>query len=264
MPTTYTHDLFGKQVYRMLPGDMKEIIRNNGDLYRIGLHGPDILFYYLFKKKVHRHGVQMHHETARGFFEKGIEKARKEKDEALLAYLLGFGCHYLLDSSCHPFVNETAKAGILSHTLLEKEFDRMLMIRTGRDPHHFYPSDCIEAKKAYAKTIHKAIPEISSEKIFWSLKWQKWITNAMVYDNHGRRVRMLRFLGRLLRKKDTEKHLEHFMTKDPVPGSEGPVQDLYTYYEKELETAAGELKELYALFLSEIPLSERWDKTYSG
>ena len=47
MPTTYAHDLFGKEVYKRLPSDMKALIRRHGDLYRIGLHGPDILFYYI-------------------------------------------------------------------------------------------------------------------------------------------------------------------------------------------------------------------------
>ena len=38
MPTTYAHDLFGQKVYRQLPDQVKEIIRKNGELYRIGLH----------------------------------------------------------------------------------------------------------------------------------------------------------------------------------------------------------------------------------
>ena len=50
MPTTYAHDLFGKEVYKRLPSDMKALIRRHGDLYRIGLHGPDILFYYMVSK----------------------------------------------------------------------------------------------------------------------------------------------------------------------------------------------------------------------
>ena len=44
MPTTYTHDLFGKRVYRKLPAKLQHLIRSNGNLYRIGQHGPDILF----------------------------------------------------------------------------------------------------------------------------------------------------------------------------------------------------------------------------
>ena len=46
MPTTYAHDLFGQKVYRQMPEEVKQIIRENGELYRIGLHGPDIFFYY--------------------------------------------------------------------------------------------------------------------------------------------------------------------------------------------------------------------------
>ena len=51
MPTTYAHDLFGQKVYRQLPDQVKEIIRKNGELYRIGLHGPDIFFYYFINNR---------------------------------------------------------------------------------------------------------------------------------------------------------------------------------------------------------------------
>ena len=49
MPTTYAHDLFGKRVYRKLSAKLQHLIRSNGNLYRIGQHGPDILFYYFQK-----------------------------------------------------------------------------------------------------------------------------------------------------------------------------------------------------------------------
>lgn len=32
MPTTYAHDLFGKEVYKRLPSDMKALIRRHGEL----------------------------------------------------------------------------------------------------------------------------------------------------------------------------------------------------------------------------------------
>ena len=32
---------------RQLPNDIKKIIIENKELYDIGLHGPDLLFYYL-------------------------------------------------------------------------------------------------------------------------------------------------------------------------------------------------------------------------
>ena len=46
MPTTYTHDLFGKEVFKKLPDNLKDVIRKSKSLYLIGLHGPDIFFYY--------------------------------------------------------------------------------------------------------------------------------------------------------------------------------------------------------------------------
>ena len=46
MPTTYAHDRFGREVYEQLPANLKKIIRENKKLYLIGLHGPDIFFYY--------------------------------------------------------------------------------------------------------------------------------------------------------------------------------------------------------------------------
>lgn len=123
MPTTYAHDLFGKEVYKRLPSDMKALIRRHGDLYRIGLHGPDILFYYMVSKNpVTQFGIEMHHEKARAFFEEGMRQVRRNDDEALFAYLLGFGCHYILDSACHPYVNKMAAEGVIPHIVLEKEF----------------------------------------------------------------------------------------------------------------------------------------------
>ena len=91
MPTTYTHDLFGRMIYRRLPQEMKQVIRRNGNLYRIGLHGPDILFYDLLNLKVTGTGVEMHNTPAANFFLRGMDVVRTRGDERLQAYLLGFG-----------------------------------------------------------------------------------------------------------------------------------------------------------------------------
>ena len=47
MPSTYAHYRFGQEVLKELPNDIKKIIIENKELYDIGLHGPDLLFYYL-------------------------------------------------------------------------------------------------------------------------------------------------------------------------------------------------------------------------
>ena len=89
MPTTYAHDLFGKKIYHELPVEMQAVIRRNVNLYRIGLHGPDILFYHMLKPEVSKTGIRMHKEKAAPFFERGMALVRDTHDEKLLAYLLG-------------------------------------------------------------------------------------------------------------------------------------------------------------------------------
>lgn len=59
MPTTYAHDLFGKKIYAKLPAEIQKVIRRNTNLYRIGLHGPDILFYDISYGNRYRHAQRM-------------------------------------------------------------------------------------------------------------------------------------------------------------------------------------------------------------
>ena len=70
MPTTYTHDLFGKAVFQKLPEEIRKIIHRNKTEYLIGLHGPDILFYYrpFHRNEVNQTGHRMHEEIAADFF----------------------------------------------------------------------------------------------------------------------------------------------------------------------------------------------------
>lgn len=46
MPSTYAHYRLGQEVLDNLTGGIKSTILNHKELYDIGLHGPDILFYY--------------------------------------------------------------------------------------------------------------------------------------------------------------------------------------------------------------------------
>ena len=54
------------------------------------------------------------------------------------AYLLGFICHFMLDSEAHTYVNEKAKEKGFNHLVMEMEFDRYLMKKDGIQP-FLYP-----------------------------------------------------------------------------------------------------------------------------
>ena len=71
MPAAYAHYVFGKKVFQELSGTEKEIIRKGEDAFLLGLHGPDLLFYYfpLCKNRINQQGVKLHKKIAAEFFE---------------------------------------------------------------------------------------------------------------------------------------------------------------------------------------------------
>ena len=136
MPAVYAHYKFGKKVYRALPEDIRRLVRENAPAYWLGLHGPDLLFYYhaMGKNRVNQLGVRMHRESARFFFEKARRVYRKRPSYVLLSYLCGFLCHFMLDSECHPYISRYMGEHRLGHLEIETDFDRMLMEEDGADP----------------------------------------------------------------------------------------------------------------------------------
>ncbi|MBQ9065781.1 MAG: zinc dependent phospholipase C family protein [Blautia sp.] len=269
MPTTYTHDYFGKRVYHHLPPEVKQIVRESGDLYRIGLHGPDILFYFMLSKNpVTSHGVKMHNERADAFFERNIDLIRKNHDRELLAYLLGFACHYMLDSASHPYINELAGRNVISHTLLEKELDRYLMEATGKDPHSYRPSDAVHPRVEYARVIHRAIPAISTRNIYLTMKWMKFITNHMICRKGGKKREIYYSIARMAGKKNADRLADYFMRQTAAKEAEIPVRRLVHIFNETVPEAAYELNILYQMAVSDeetrLRLSERWHMDYRG
>ena len=107
MPSTYAHRRFGANVLDHLPAPLRKKLEAHRELYDIGLHGPDLLFYYHAEKStpVAALGNAMHDEPGRTFFDRARRVVHEEADrEAALAYALGFVCHFALDSTCHPIV----------------------------------------------------------------------------------------------------------------------------------------------------------------
>lgn len=137
MPSTYAHYRMGQEVLEQVSDPARSIIMKHKQLYDIGLHGPDILFYYhpLGTNHVNAIGYGLHERSGKYFFGKAAEIIEKAPDkEAALAYIYGFICHFALDSTCHGYIDEKIAQSGVSHTEIEVEFDRSLMIEDGKDP----------------------------------------------------------------------------------------------------------------------------------
>ena len=71
MPTTYTHYRFGEEVRQLVNEKAAHAIDAFPGLYHIGLHGPDLLFYYnaLGKNAINQQGVRLHSLPGSYFFQ---------------------------------------------------------------------------------------------------------------------------------------------------------------------------------------------------
>lgn len=118
MPAFYAHDRFGEKAAGKLEEELRQIVMKYYPQFEIGLQGPDIFFFYrpYFKNKVTRYGSHLHNISARSFFEHAPEVVKKYgRDSAEYAYLLGFICHFTLDSECHPYVEKMIQKTGVQH-----------------------------------------------------------------------------------------------------------------------------------------------------
>ncbi len=122
MPDFLTHTVFSKEVLNYINNkNLKEEIQKRMKLFILGAQGPDIFYYYftVFPKKrerLRKIGNIMHNTKTGDFFKLGVEYALKSGDEKhkydLLTYMIGFICHFYLDSTIHPFVCFCCENGI--------------------------------------------------------------------------------------------------------------------------------------------------------
>lgn len=189
MPTTYAHDLFGKMVYHRLDPEIQEKIKKYQTTYQIGLHGPDILFYVrpFHKNRFNQMAHRLHREEAAGFFERGRELYQKTGNEEILVYLLGFICHFMLDSTCHPYISEYMKKTGARHDEIETEFDRALMVRTGKDPFHYQPGSVIRIEKNSVDAISEVMEGMNRKDIVRALMGTKFYTRLPICDSEKKR-----------------------------------------------------------------------------
>ena len=120
MPDIVVHTNFGAKIARRLMLDV------NHDVYNFGLLGPDpYLFYHFYMKplsnRVNKYSSVMHREHTGDFLTALAIRAKDDHD--VFSYLAGFLCHYALDSTTHPYINEMADDRISMHIAIEHRLD---------------------------------------------------------------------------------------------------------------------------------------------
>ena len=161
MPAILTHDLFGRGVLE----DVTELLGlrslDERDAFLLGNQGPDPLFYLVIDPLMHKWsplGNAMHATNSADLLLAMREAALRlegHERQVARAYVAGFACHWLLDSTMHPFVyhwqNGLTSAGVPGldesaasrvHAEVERDFDEMaLFALTGRTVERWRPHE---------------------------------------------------------------------------------------------------------------------------
>lgn len=159
MPAVITHDVFGKDVYdslHSLIGDSRE----ECDAFLLGCQGPDVFFFGQLNPSLVRAwgiGTDMHKADPNALllaYRDAVSAVSEDAQSIARAYVLGMLCHYLLDSSLHPFIyaqqNAICGAGVEGlderdghevHAEIESELDVLaLSAKVGATIAAFDPS----------------------------------------------------------------------------------------------------------------------------
>lgn len=266
MPSLYAHSSFGKEIYRKLPSELRKIIQKYPKAYNAGLQGPDFLFFYrpFIKCRPNRLGHAQHRKPFRNFLEQ-IRSVIQEKgkDCGEYAYMLGFICHFMLDSECHTYVNKKAKEPGYNHLVMEIEFDRYLMKKDGKNPflypiwkHINWDDETLDAIHGIYNTCH-----ISRKKIEKSLKSMSFIKWFFTTGKTFRRlfVRFVMFISCHYRK--LEGHMMDLIPKNTAAQTNRILEKIYR---KTIEQCVAVIQHFDTTVLTDEPFHERFSSTFKN
>ncbi|MBQ9729729.1 MAG: zinc dependent phospholipase C family protein [Clostridia bacterium] len=192
MPSTYAHKRFGELVFEKLPAQMQEKIEKHKTAFYLGLHGPDILFYYkpLSKNSNRKKGLDMHFAPAKNFFLPTAKTLVAQNEDPLEtaagAYAAGFICHFGLDDACHGDIYKLEDTGV-SHGKIESEFDKYLLRENGLKIAGYNPAKHLNSENGTASAAALLLNE-SEDVLKSAIKTIRTINGMFVsrsYLFHG-------------------------------------------------------------------------------
>lgn len=198
MPAIYAHYSFGKKVYRQMPDSMRKIVRKYKKEYSAGLQGPDFLFFFnpLVKNRYGRLGHQIHEENASVFLGRAVKILKVTgMDSPEGAYIMGFICHFMLDSSCHGFVERMIGETGESHTEQETEFDRYMMEQDGKYALRYPVYRLVNDSQELAETMSVFYKGVSTFTVRVSQERMRWIKRLLFAPGALKRNAIIGLLG---------------------------------------------------------------------
>ncbi|MDD7388172.1 MAG: zinc dependent phospholipase C family protein [Lachnospiraceae bacterium] len=264
MPAIYAHYSFGVKVYRQLPGSLKKIIRNHKREYTAGLQGPDFLFFFnpLVKNRYGQLGHQIHEENASVFLNRAVKILKVTgMDSPEGAYIMGFICHFMLDSSCHGFVGQMVGETGESHTEQETEFDRYMMEKDGRCALQYPLYRLVDDSQELAETMSVFYKGVSTYTVRVSQERMRLIRRLLFSPGRLKRRILSGLLDLLF---GTEREFTSFVMKtDANPACEEICRGLSERFECAVPECARIIEEFVMVSAAGSGLPKRFEKNFN-
>ncbi len=263
MPTTYAHWRFGDKCITTLPDDLRMIVINNRAIFDYGVHGPDIFFYYncLKHNKINDIGENMHITSYKDILAQFKLNYRKNKDDgdAKLAYILGFTCHFTLDSYCHGYIEIKEEKSGVSHNKLESQFDRYLMKKDGLDPVKKSRTFSLKPDKKMAKDISELFDDISYDVAYKTIRDQKKYLTFLHDKDDFKRFVLVKGMNAF----GAKDFVDLLITDKDEPKCADSNLRLDKYFDKAVEHYPLLAKNVYEYLFNDVKLPDYFKHTFS-
>lgn len=252
MPATYAHYRFGASMLSRMPADMRRTAKRHRRLFDVGLHGPDLFFYYkpIYTTKISSLGSKFHGQTGKEFFSRVCRGLRLEPSEEGQAYLYGVLCHYVLDANCHPLIIAASREGAFSHTRIETEFDRFLMALDGKAADAKL-TDHMSLSPAECQVVSRFYPGAEPKHIRESLKGMMAIRKILELPDGLVRSALTKTMST-----GSAVFRDMIPNPNPDPGCQTLNRQLFAKYEQSAKSLPDMLLQLGAHLTYNAPLSE--------
>ncbi len=200
MPYNFTHALVGLTALKKTNPQARALIDAHRGEFLIGTMGPDPYFgdsrpKPLFVPCREELADRLHSLDARKVF--GAMFALSRNDDVLTAYTLGFLCHFILDTTAHPYIE--ARFPGKAHTPAEIQFDLMMTDHAGLSgvpapPKAFYDTHQLSILDKLHASLAQELFCMQTAGAF-ARGFRKWIfINTLSYDPDNR---SLQFFSRV-------------------------------------------------------------------
>ncbi len=264
MPTTYAHYSFGQKVRQVVGERQGKVITDYLGLFNVGLHGPDLLFYYnaLSKNPVNQLGSRLHELPGRFFFENAAKVIRgQEKKEAFYAYSYGFICHFALDVCCHGYINKKIETSGVTHAEIEAELDRELMTRDGLNPVSHKVTEHLAPSIENAHIIQKFFPNVDEKQIYKTMKDMVFYLDMLTAPSKVKRGMILT----LLRASGHYESMHGLLINyEQNPLCKDSTEKLLSLYQEAVKLAVQLIEEFEGYVEEQVPLQDIYRYNFSS